>query len=133
MIHEAAIIKALELLPFPLRSAIYSEVQRRYLEAKAADIEEQRIEREIVLTILQELFTNLVEPLEMIDAILQSKSLRDVGQFKIEFSEISFDRQFHQKGKEFIQGFWSLAREIGVEEEIRPKKRPRNYERKYEG
>jgi len=79
MLDEKTIVKALEPIPFPLRSMIYSEVKRRYDEVKADERGEEYLEREVVLSILQELFVNLIEPLEMINAILQSKQLEKVG------------------------------------------------------
>jgi len=127
MIDEEKIIKALDPLPLPLRSIIYSEVKRRYAEVKAAEREEEYLKREVVLSILQGLFVNLIEPLEMIKAILQSRPLAEVSHFKIEFSEITFDKQFIEKQKEFVSSFWSLTRELGFEEEIRPKNKQKQW------
>jgi len=81
----------------------------------------------VVLSILQELFVNLIEPLEMIKAILQSRPLAEVSHFKIEFSETTFDKQFIEKQKEFVRSFWSLTRELGFEEEIRPKNKQQQW------
>jgi len=39
MIDEKKIIKAIDPLPFPLRSIICSEVKRRYAEVKASERE----------------------------------------------------------------------------------------------
>ena len=114
-------------LPPRLRSWIFSRISSIIEEATAIGKSEEEIGEEIIDFLLQELFSNLVEPIEMLDEMLKSKLLQEITSFKIEFSEILFDQQFIEKTRGFQNEFWSLVEELGRLESIRSKKNPLNW------
>ena len=129
MFDEKAIRETLEQMPFALRSRIYSTVRRKYDEITPADYNEEQIEKEIALLIMQELYMNLVAPVEMTKAILQSKPVANVGSFKIELSEQTFDEKFIDETRDFVADFWSMARELGFEDQIRSRSDQQKWKR----
>jgi len=123
MVSLEYVRRAIVPLPPRLRSSVYSQVLRTIEEARAERKPEDEIEREVVDTILRELFLNLVEPIDMLENMLESKIMRETDGFKIEFSEIFFDKSFIEKTKDFRDDFWSLVEELGRLDVIRPKRR----------
>jgi hypothetical protein len=123
------IAETINPLPPLLRARVYSILLRRIEEAKAAEKTEPEIEREIIETILQEVFLNLVEPIEMIEKILDAKALKETARFKIEFSEMAFDKNFMEKTQEFTSEFWSLVEELGFLKDVRVRKKQLNWKR----
>lgn len=121
------VAEAINPLPPSLRARVYSDLLRRIEEAKAADKAEIEIEKEIVKTILQEVFLNLIEPIEMIEKMLEAEVLKETPSFKIEFSDVIFDRNFVEKTLQFTSEFWSLVEELGCLKDLRPEKRQLNW------
>jgi hypothetical protein len=127
MIDLKLIAETINPLPPLLRARVYSILLRRIEEAKAVEETEPEIEREIIETILQEVFLNLVEPIEMIEKILDAKALKETARFKIEFSEMAFDKNFMEKTQEFKSEFWSLVEELGFLKDVRAHKKQLNW------
>lgn len=127
MVSLELIAEAINPLPPSLRTRVYSILLRRIEEAKAAEKAETEIEQEIVKTILQEVFLNLVEPIEMVEKMLDAKVLKETLSFKIEFSDVIFDRSFVEKTRQFTSEFWSLVEELGFLKDFRPEKRQLNW------
>jgi len=114
-------------LPPTLRDRIFLNLLRKIEEAKALEKPEKEVEQEVVDTILQELFLNLIEPIEMIEQALGSKILKETPSFKVEFSEMLFDKTFIDKTQSFRDEFWSLVKELGRLESVLSKRQPLNW------
>jgi hypothetical protein len=122
MLDRGIILETISPLPPELRKRILDNLLRRMEEAKDAEKSQTQIEREVVGVLLDELFANLVQPIEMLDKTLASKTLRSISSFKIEFSELLFDRRFLEKTMGFREEFLSLVEELGFSQIILSKK-----------
>ena len=127
MIDQESIRHAIAPLPSTLRDRIFLNLLRKIDEAKAVEKPEKEVEQEVVDTILQELFLNLIEPTEMIEQALDSKILKETPSFKVEFSEMLFDKTFIDKTQSFRDEFWSLVKELGRLESVLSKRQPLNW------
>lgn len=116
MVNMDKIALAIASLPPDLRYRLFSSLSRMLEEARAQERTESEINEEVADTILVNLYSSLIEPLEMIENTLTSKLLKETSSFKIEFSEISFDMQLLDKTREFREEFWSLADRLGRRE-----------------
>jgi len=123
MLNQEAILKAISPLPARLRNRITLALLGRIEEAKEVEKPQEQIEREAVELILQEIFVNLIQPIEMTREILMSKALKEIPSFKIEFGEMSFDRQFIDENQAFREDFLHMVEELGLSESILAKKK----------
>jgi hypothetical protein len=127
LINQELIRRTIAPLPPALRDRIFLNLLGKIEEAKAVEKPEKEVEQEVVDTILRELFLNLIEPIEMVDQALGSNVLKETPSFKIEFSEMLFDRIFIDKTQGFRDEFWSLVKELGRLESVLPKGQPLNW------
>jgi len=127
LIDQELIRRTIAPLPPTLRDKIFLNLLRKIDDAKAVEKPEKEVEQEVVDTILQELFLNLIEPIEMSEQILISKILREAPSFRIEFSEMVFDKFLIDKTQNFRDEFWSLVKELGRLESVLPKRRSLNW------
>lgn len=63
----------------------------------------------------------------MVRKMLDSKPIKEVGKFEIEFSEFVFDERLIEETSGFIEQFWSMVDELGFSEKIQPIKRQLNW------
>ena len=119
MIDDSLLQQTLSPLPLALRSSIYANVKRKLEETKSREISQDIQEKEVVLLILQELYSSLIQPLELAKSILHSKQLAGSKSFKIEFSEAVFDSAFIEGTSEFVGNYWALVTDLGFGESIR--------------
>lgn len=114
-------------LPPRLRSQVFSRIISTLEEANAIGKTGDDVEREVIDVLLQELFSNLIEPIEMLDGMLKSRPLQEIPNFKIEFCEIQFNPAFIETTQKFQNEFWSLVKDLGRIESIRSKKNSLNW------
>jgi hypothetical protein len=116
MVDRETTLKAISPLPDRLRNRITLALLAKIEEAKEAGKPQTQIEMEVVELILQEIFTNFIQPIEMTKEILISKALKEIPSFKIEFGEMSFGRQFVTEHQSFREDFLKMLKELGLSE-----------------
>jgi hypothetical protein len=107
--------EALAPLPLLLRRRILFLVDRRVAELKLENQDEARINKEIVETVLQELYFSTILPIEMAQTILKT-DLADISKgFKVEFSDLPIDAKFLSETNGLVKGFHELTDKLGFE------------------
>jgi hypothetical protein len=118
MIDKQVILEALAPLPPRLRSRIISNLLTRMEEARETEKPQNQTEQEIVETILQEIFTNFIQPIEMAKYILTSQVLGKPESYRIEFQDFVFDSKFIVEMQNFREDFFAMIDELGFTERI---------------
>ena len=116
MLDTEAILKAISPLPDRLWNRITLALLAKIEESKEAEKPQEQIELEVVELILQEIFVNFIQPIEMTKEILFSKALKETSSFRIEFGEISFDEQFVIKNQALREDFLQMVEELRLSE-----------------
>jgi hypothetical protein len=116
MLDMEAILKTISPLPDRLRNRITLALLAKIEESKEVEKPQEQIELEVVELILQEIFANFIQPIEMTKEILFSKALKGTSSFGIEFGEISFDEQFVIKNQALREDFLQMVEELGLSE-----------------
>ena len=116
MLDMEAIRKAISPLPERLRNRITLALLAKIEESKEAERPQEQVELEVVELILQEIFANFIQPIEMTKEILLSNALKETSSFRIEFGEISFDEQFVIKNQALREDFLQMVEELRLSE-----------------